>query len=84
MRLAVRNLLADPTRFLLSVAGVAVPVALILLLAGYRSGVYQQATAFNDPTLILADEPTANLDSKIGREISRLLLRIARGSDAQS
>ena len=32
----------------------------------------------NDPTLILADEPTANLDSKIGHEVMRLLRQIAK------
>jgi len=45
-----RNLLADPVRFLLSVLGVAVSISLILLLAGYRSGVYRQATAYLDNT----------------------------------
>ena len=50
MLLARRNLFRDRTRFLLSVLGVAVSVGLILLLAGYRSGVYRRASAYLDNT----------------------------------
>jgi putative ABC transport system permease protein len=50
MLLARRNLFRDRTRFLLSVGGVAVSIGMILLLSGYRSGVYAQASAYLDNT----------------------------------
>lgn len=58
MLLARRNLFRDRTRFLLSVAGVAVSIGLILLLAGYRTGVYRQASAYleNTPGTVVVAE----------------------------
>jgi putative ABC transport system permease protein len=50
MRLARRNLMADSPRFVLTIAGVAVAIGLILLLAGYRAGVYRQASAYLEHT----------------------------------
>ena len=35
----------------------------------------------NEPDLVLADEPTANLDSSIGREVMRRLREIAKARD---
>lgn len=62
--LALRNLLERKTRFLLSVTGVALSIALILILNGFLSGVYSQVTAYLDNTpvdWIVAQDGIANM-----------------------
>ena len=50
MSLALRNLFQNKVRLLLSAVGVALSVMLILILGGFLTGVYKQATAYLDNT----------------------------------
>ncbi len=48
------------------------------LSGGEKQRVAISRALVNDPALILADEPTANLDSRIGKEVMRMLRGIAK------
>lgn len=58
VNLALKILLQRPVRFVLSAAGVALAVMLILLLGGMRTGIYRQITAYidNQPAEIVVSQ----------------------------
>src|SRR3989304_3631321 len=64
MSLARRNLSQDKTRLILSVAGVALAVMLILILNGFLTGMNRQITSYLDHspgTLLVAQQGVENL-----------------------
>ncbi len=64
MSIAWRNLFKDKTRLALSIGGVALAVMLILLLDGFRNGMFAQITAYLDHapgTMVVAQEGVTNL-----------------------
>ena len=77
---AKRGLARDRAKTLLTGLGLSERLEFLpeKLSGGEKQRVAIARALVNDPALILADEPTANLDSKIGHEIMRLLRAIAK------
>jgi putative ABC transport system ATP-binding protein len=75
-----RSVARDKARGLLTDLGLSERLDFLpeKLSGGEKQRVAIARALVNDPTLVLADEPTANLDSRIGHEIMRLLRRIAK------
>lgn len=64
MSLAHRNLFQDKTRLVLSIAGVALAVMLILILKGFLAGMNRQITSYIDRSpgsIVVAQEDVVNL-----------------------
>lgn len=62
--IAFRNLLKDKTRLALSIGGIALAIMLILILDGFRAGMFRQITAYVDHStgsIIVAQEGVNNL-----------------------
>lgn len=86
--LARRNLLHEKGKLLLSVAGIAAALALILLLLGFRQGLYATLTAFVDnmgADLIVAQSGAQGIfasDSTVSMDTHDLSARAARAANA--
>ena len=80
MSLAARNLLQDKTRLLLSVAGVALAIMLILILTGFVSGMNLQVSRYFDHapgSVVLVQAGTKGASSVLPEETADMARSVA-------